>query len=408
MYDEVLDIYEVIRYNKRCMAVFTFKKTTLHSALTIANQVSQKKSEVDVFTYTRLEFVGDLLIISTLNNAVYFKTTIPIHSNNTQESIVFLIKTESIFNSISILNDEYVTLDVNINKHTVQIQGAKSKHTLRIDTDKINDFVVPDEKPDEIIAKISVNTNELIWANKASFSTVGTPKNIHQNEFLSICYTISPQSSSLKVVSCDKFRITKSTLDIDVDHTSEDFGEESRDFLVVPKSVQLLHSCIDGEEKISLNFEQSKLILHTDTKTLILRYGEGTYPNYENIIPKSYTCHFVGNVLEFRESLKQVYLTARTNTFNKSITMEVIPDEKVIIFSSRSEDGFESESKVDLIEYEGVSEKWQQAFNADYLIDYIGLIDSENIEFDANPGKPMVMSPSTKKRSQICMIQGLR
>jgi hypothetical protein len=58
--------------------------------------------------------------------------------------------------------------------------------------------------------------------------------------------------------------------------------------------------------------------------------------------------------------------------------------------------------------YEGVSEDWTQSFNSDYLIDYIGTIQTDIVLWEANPGKPSVLSPEGQRATKFCLISGLR
>jgi DNA polymerase-3 subunit beta len=390
------------------MPFISVNKTSIQSALTLANQVSPKKSDIDIFTYAKCRITKDTLTVASLQSHAYFKTSVPVQQSDLEAEIVLLIKADMFSSTVNTMNDDVISLEIDLAKHTLTLQGAKSKHTLRFDTDRVSDFVEPQEKPDELVVKFQVKTGDLMEANKVAFTTVGLPKNVYQPELLSFCYTVNPTDKNISVVSCDKFRISKTVLDTTIEHVSGDFGEAERNFLIQPKGVQLLQACISNEPVVSLNFEQSMIWVHTPNSTLVLRYGEGNFPDYNKIIPKSYTCHFSVNTEDARQALKQVYLTARTNVINKSLAMKVDPASNKITFNATSDDGFASESTVDIIGYEGVSEEWSQSFNTDYLMDYINLVTAENVVFDANPGKPMVLSPKDQKERQICMVQGLR
>jgi DNA polymerase-3 subunit beta len=390
------------------MSFISLNKTSLQSVLTLANQVSPKKSDIDIFTYTKCEIKKDVMVLSSIQSHAYYKATVNLDNNESEKDIVFLIKTDLFASTVNIITDDVISLDVDLGKNKLVVQGAKSKHTLRVDTDKVTDFVEPEEKPDDLIVRFKSHVDPLVAADKLAFTTVGLPKNVYQPEFLSICYTVIPKSNQVKVVSCDKFRISKTVIDAEIEHVSPEFSEDERNFLIQPKGVHLLHACLANEKEISLNFEKTMIWIHMENQTLVLRYGEGNYPNYENIIPKSYTCNFIVNTEDTRQALKQVYLTAKTNVINKSLAMKIEPANKKITFSATSDDGFASEAIVDINTYEGVQDEWTQSFNTDYLLDYINNVTTENTVFDANPGKPMVLSPEGHKDRQICMVQGLR
>lgn len=390
------------------MPFISLKKAKLISALSICNQISPKKSDVEVFTFLRVEINKSVLRLSSLSSSAFFKTSLEIENSDNIENKVFLLKTDMFFNTVNLISDEEIGLEIDFDKLVITVIGSKTKHALRFDIDKVDDFAQPEEKPDELDAKIKVKSNELLTANKVALTTVGLPKNVYQIEFLNVCYTLRATEKKLVVVSCDKFRISKTNLDIEVIHTSDQLENDKHNFLILPKGLSLLNSVLDTLEEVELNFEKSSLWINFGQSSLVIKYGDGSYPDYDKIIPQSFTCTFLANVKEIKESLKQVSLIARSNSINKSVIMEVIPTKKQLILTSKSDDGNYSEAVVDLLSYEGVEDSWIQTFNSDYLSDYINYVVSENLLLEVNPGKPMVMSPEKEKEVQLCLVQSLR
>jgi DNA polymerase III sliding clamp (beta) subunit (PCNA family) len=391
------------------MPFISLLQKDLQKVLNICNQISPKKSDIEIFTFTKVSIENNVAQFSSINPNVFFKTDVKMGNSDTLENrIEFLIKTDIFASSVALIHDEMVGLDIDLDKTTMYVQGAKSKHTLRINTQLLSDFLLPQENPEELEAQVSINAEELIDANKVAFTTVGQPKNVYQPEFLSICYSLKKSHNQLVVVSCDKYRISKTHLKAEFTHASEGFDGEITNFLIQPKGLQLLASSLNGEENLELNFEKNYLWVKFGDSTLTLRYGDGKFPDYEKIIPQSFTCTFLLNTKDLLDSLKQVYLMARTNVMNKSVVLTMDPGQKKVTFTAKTDDGYASESSLSVENYEGIEEVWNQSFNADYLMDYIGNVGTDTITFEANPGKPLVMSPEHQKARQLCLVQGLR
>jgi DNA polymerase-3 subunit beta len=390
------------------MPFISLKKAKLINALTICNQISPKKSDVDIFTYLKVSLTNNSLNLAALSSTAFYKTSLAFENLNDVVEKTFLLKTDMFFNTVNIISDDEIGLEIDFDKLIVTVTGSKTKHALRFEVDKVDDFSEPQEKPDELDAKIKVKSGELLTANKVALTTVGLPKNVYQVEFLSVCYTLKASEKKLVVVSCDKFRISKNNLEIEIIHTSDQLDTEKHNFLIVPKGLVLLNSILDTLEEVELNFEKTSLWINFGDSCLVIKYGDGVYPDYEKIIPQSFSCTFIANVKEIKESLKQVSLIARANSINKSVAMEVIPSKKQLILTSKSDDGNYSEAVVDLVSYEGIEDNWTQTFNSDYLSDYINYVTTDNLLLEVNPGKPMVMSPEKLKETQLCLVQSLR
>ena len=106
--------------------------------------------------------------------------------------------------------------------------------------------------------------------------------------------------------------------------------------------------------------------------------------------------------------LRQVYLSARSNLANKTVNVEILPKENKIVLSAETEDGNKSESTLTLKNYEGIDDSWKQSFNADYLMDYLNVLQTEEMVWEANPGKPSVLSPIGEKEKQLYLVSGLK
>ena len=296
-------------------------------------------------------------------------------------------------------------MELNIEKQLLTLSGSKAKYKLRVDFDKLGDFKLPDIDQKNL-ATLDIKPADLINSIKAANISVGLPQNVYEPRFLSICISLDKQDQTTYVVSTDRYRITKNTLP---ESKIESEIDTIQNFLLPPKNLQIFISAIDDKlDSITINFGKDYAVVTTDSQTIGMRYGEGDYPDYTKIIPQSFACNFKVNTAELNLALKQASFCAKQNTINKSVDIQIKPESKEMTLVAKADDGSQSTSTCLFEDYEGHTEPWNQAFNIDYLLDYIKGLKSETVLWEANPGKPSVLSPDGEKDKQLYLASGLR
>ncbi len=394
------------------MVYISFDQKELASLLNVCNSVSPKRSEINLFTMTKITVTKDGLgRFMSINSSLFYVKELASQKSDIKEEISFLVGTDLLTSAVSLIRDDMVSLEIDLEKTSMSIVGAKSKHVLRINTQNIDDFSVPSSSDEEVEVELELYGDSFLEAIKVGSTSVGNPRVVSQPEFLSICLHYAGEKEGLYVASTDRFRMTQTILDLVSSKQKEDLLSEGEpvNYLLEPKSLNLLSQIVNEGEKLNLRFEKNFLWIDFENGKMAFRYRDGKFPDWRKILPQSFSCSFNLNSNDLLDALKQVYFSARTNAINKTITIEVNPESSLVTFIAKSEeDGASSESSIELNQYEGVSEKWSQSFNADYLLDYISVLKTENVTWEANPGKPSVLSPMGGKDKQLCLVSGLR
>lgn len=391
------------------MIFVSLNRSQLLKITGICSVVSPRKSETEIFSFLKVSVSDKNVNFLAINNLGSFSSTInKINSEESADEISFLIKTEVFHNAISLVNDQLIGLEIDLNNYILTVQGAKAKHSLRINTEQLLEFIKPEPVEPDIQTSIKVDYKEFSSLLKAALISVGQPKNVYEPKFLNVCLTLRLSQNLMNVVSTDRYRLTKSQLPIEVVQSSENQENSVINYLLLPKSVQLILSSQPEASDFQLDFYEEGLIVRFDSSEFFFRYGEGQYPDYNKIIPQTFACNFVVTTKELVNSLKQVYLSARSNTLNKSVQIEVNPEENTLRLSSASQDGYSSESVVQIQNYQGVLSPWKQSFNADYLLDYLNIVEAEEICWESNPQKPSVLSVKDQKEKQLYLVSGLK
>ncbi len=193
-------------------------------------------------------------------------------------------------------------------------------------------------------------------------------------ELLGVLIKQEKGSKGLTLVATDGFRLS----------LKKGFGggsvaSEEASFLIPARVIKEALSLKDDKQKIEIYTPESsnQVIFDTPEATIVGRLIEGTYPNYENIIPEDFATKVEFDREEVLNAVRQCSIFAREAA--NIIKMSIMSD-KVVFSASASAVGdneVEVEAKVD-------GEENQIAFNSKYLIDFLNSITDERIIFQMN------------------------
>jgi len=158
--------------------------------------------------------------------------------------------------------------------------------------------------------------------------------------------------------------------------TEEDFSMlvPSR---VVRELIQMEKEADDEEVEIYASKEKNQIILTQNDTVLIGRLIEAEFPNYERIIPSSFSTKTVLERDALQKAVKAGYVFARQTAGIIKISIE---KDKVLVSANAPSVG------KNLIEVEAktTGEENEIAFNARYLLDFLSNSTSETISFEMN------------------------
>ena len=151
---------------------------------------------------------------------------------------------------------------------------------------------------------------------------------------------------------------------------------------------KFLSSC-DISQPINFFIDKGQVVFISLDEIITIRALEGSYPNYAQLLPETFSNVLEFDRKEFIASLERVAVLA--DQHNNVIKISTDSSAKLIKISTDAQDigtGFESLS----VSFKG--ESFQIAFNVRYLLDGLKVIDSNLIKLSCNaPTTPAVFSP---------------
>jgi DNA polymerase-3 subunit beta len=129
------------------------------------------------------------------------------------------------------------------------------------------------------------------------------------------------------------------------------------------------------------------------TIELVSQLIQGTFPNFQQLIPKTYACRVVVNTQEFLKATRVAEIFARHN--NDIVRLNIFPGEELapgrLRVSARSEDTGENVGEIDAT-VDGDEAKI--AFNVRYLKQALEVVDTPQVALEmTSPSSPGVIRP---------------
>ena len=149
----------------------------------------------------------------------------------------------------------------------------------------------------------------------------------------------------------------------------------------------------EGPVEITVNPSKSQALFRLKNVELVSQLVQGTFPNYAQLIPKSYNTRIVVDVAEFLRATKTASIFARDGSGIVRLMMvpggELTPGK--VIVSARSEEIGDDVGEIDAI-VDG--EEAKIAFNGKYLTDVLSVLHEPQVALETtNPSSPGVIRP---------------
>ncbi|MBI5641278.1 MAG: DNA polymerase III subunit beta [Nitrospirae bacterium] len=187
-----------------------------------------------------------------------------------------------------------------------------------------------------------------------------------------------------------------------VNRTIEGSILAERKIIVPRKAATELRKLLDKTvEKVKVSLCKNHMLFTIGEMQFLTRLIEGTYPNYEQVIPASNEKRIVVQRDIFAKTARRVAIMSR----EKSNAVKVDLSENLITITSSNPDLGEAQDEIS-VEYKG--ESLSLGFNARYLIDILESMVSENIIMELQASLSPVLLREEKDESYRCVLMPMR
>lgn len=197
-------------------------------------------------------------------------------------------------------------------------------------------------------------------------------------------------SDKLTLVAADSYRLSVRSIPL------ESGPQHPLSVIVPARALQELRRIgaeSDSLVEILISPNRNQVFFHIQDVDLVSQLMEGTFPDYKQIIPKSYNTRTTVNTQDFLKAVRMAFIFARDSANITRLQISpgggVRPDH-LIIMASSSEHG-DNVSELDAT-IEGA--QLEIAFNARYLMDVLSVIDTAQVVLETRDlSSPGVIRP---------------
>jgi DNA polymerase-3 subunit beta len=336
----------------------TIEKSQLLQSLSVVSKGMSSRSTLPILSGIHLETRGGSLIFRTTDLEVSIQHSVPALVENEGTTVVPGKLFSDIIKSFP---EAAVTLEQkNDNLAVSCIDSVFNIHTLS-----------PADFP--LFPEIDSKIAGTIPSNIFSSMVKKIVKAVSRDESRAILtgVMIKMDETTLQMVATDSYRlaVAKNRLNDPLEGTCE---------LIVPGDVvDEIRRLITGQKEIIISDSENQIIFSFGETTFITRKIEGSYPNYEALIPTDKNITAVIETASILDAVKRVAITAQAHT---PIRFSLDPDSQLITISSQTQDIADSHETVKA-QIEG--EKLEIGFNRQYIIDGLMAVDTEELYFEA-------------------------
>ncbi len=344
-----------------------------------------------------LPILSNLLIKTSKDKLQIISTDLEIGLNyfvtgEVKEEGSIVIPSKLLLGVINNLTDEKITIEAKDNKMIIQ----NNEFNLNIQGfDSLEYPIIPSIDSEDML---EIDSKNLLIGLSQVFKSANAGFN--KPELNSIFFNIN--EGNLYLVSTDSFRLSEKI----ISKNSFKTNTKKQVKIVVPtKTIQevilILQNFDEVDQKIKIYFSNNQIFFDFGVANLISRLIEGEFPNYKNIIPKTYQTKIQVNRDKFKESIR---LISNLSSQIKDLNIQVDSKNQEIILKGEDENKGDGVYKIKCV-VDGYDSKL--CFNYSYIIDGLEGVDSEEVFFGVNEDSPALIK-STQTEDFIYVLMPIR
>ncbi len=283
-------------------------------------------------------------------------------------------------------------IDLELLTETNELQVTCQKARFRLNTFSLEEYpqfpVVKEQN------SFSIKTKEL----KYLISKVQRACSTDESRIILTGVLIKLEDNIIRLAATDSYRLS-------VAQSTIDFNKEPVTAVVPSKVLDTILKSELSEQDVNINLEDNQISFSITGKdglntVIISRLLSGKFPDYEKLIPQS----FNHDILIEKEGILEV-IKRITSISQDNIPVRLdLEKGKITVSMNVREVGSSSED----FEIGYGEEKLQIAFNPDFLIDGLNMIDEDKIIFSiVEPLKPVMIKPE-KNESLVYLLMPIR
>lgn len=334
---------------------FSCERDSILKEISIAQEIISSRNALSILSNVLMEAEDDSLLIRATDLKVSFETRIPVEVSEPGRTTTFCEKLSGILRTLpsgeiefSEQEGERFIIAPRFKKIDFRLKTmAADKYPEIQIADRDRFFQIPQKEFNEMISQtiFAVSDDETRYFMNGVF--------------------FEKSENTVLMVATDGKRLA---------YISKEFGTPVPDFsgvIIPPKILALVKKLSSGEGMISIAITEKHVFMEFDNQKISSALIEGTFPNYQRVIPESQEHSLTVSRGELNEALKRVSLMVERS---RRIYMDLSPN----LMTLRSDESDLGTAKEEIpCEYDGP--ETVIALNFTYLSDPLRVIEAEDI-----------------------------
>ncbi|HOM63614.1 MAG TPA: DNA polymerase III subunit beta [Dysgonamonadaceae bacterium] len=351
----------------------------LNHSQAISRVINSKKT-LSILDCFLLELKGNALSLTAADNESRLQTTIDVSNEGSDGSVA--INAKNLLDPLRELPDQPLTFEINDDTLEVNIFYHNGKYNF-IGL-KSEEYPEPKQLSDNVMT-FRINAQDLFnGINRTIFATADDELRPVMN---GIFFDLTPEG--LTFVGSDGHKLVRF-----INKAVKSEGRSS--FILSKKPANLLRALLPRETgEIEIRFDEDQAYVVMQDYTMLCRFTEGRYPNYNSVIPKNNPNSVTIDRLSLLNALKRV--SVFTSPAIGLIKMQFSEDS--IVVSAQDIDFLTSAEETIPCTYHG--NVLNIGFKALFLIDILNNIPSADVRIElSDPSRAGVVFPAENEENE--------
>jgi DNA polymerase III subunit beta len=370
-------------------------RDNLHQALAITSHLTTKNVNLPILQNVLMKAEGGSIRFTATNLEIAINCSV---RGKVDTSGEFTIPSKLFFDYVSLLPNETIQLEVidevlhvSCGPHKTKINGLDASEfplVPKVDTSSVHQIPVDDFKRALARVLFSVASNE------------------SRPELTGVSMQFSPGTEGrLTLAATDSYRLAECVIPV-----VSPVSEEQK--LIVPaktlseicRILSVFKDVVDCPTSVEMGVSDSQVVFTYGSVEIISRTIEGNYPDYKQIIPKSFQTETMLDRADFGKAVKTASLFSRTGLFD--VTLELDPSDKQLRVKALDTNRGEN-TAVCGADISG--QKNTVTVNYRYLLDGLNAMDTDEVFFQMiDPANPCLVTPKDKSMQYLYIVMPIK
>ncbi|MEK7609900.1 MAG: DNA polymerase III subunit beta [Patescibacteria group bacterium] len=358
----------------------SYKK--IKNAISLIDKVASKHQTLPVLSCILIEVSKNTAVFKATNLDVGVEVSVPLKS--TTEGVI-AIPAHTISSFLSQITNPNQTITIEVISGNAHIKTDKSRGVIKT--------LAPEDFPS--IPKVQ-------GGQEYSFSPKDFIDGLNSVSYSASVSSVKPELSSVYVykdnnyltfVATDSFRLAEKK--VKTSNTTK-----INDILIPFKNTQdIIRILSSFESTVEVKVSKNLISFENNGTYIVSRIIDGVFPDYRQIIPKSFTTEAVALKQDVLDSLKISNIFS--DKFNQ-VHLTIDPKAKIFDIHTKNSDVGENQTSVDSAI---TGDRMEINFNYKYLSDGFQSIDSDSVSFQFNGlNKPVVIRPVSGDQTFLYLV----